>query len=434
MMSTTEKLLQHDKKMLEITKIPIVTVSGTFRHDIEKFYSLTEDLPHDEILFSRAHFSMALAVAMKAWKTHVDPSKAWLVDPTNYVDAKDWEKVKFTTEVGELIARNDILKSIKNFIDSKARNSLPITKSIHTPLLYLFENVHRPILSFHYEAGNILASIGKKVVQVVTDPHVRDQYLEYAHLPTMRYCVFDENTKVSFLEKASLFNKKVDPNRVIITGPSIDPRIVSLRTHKSLFDAQKRPLRLCIATGGLGTNKSEIEQCIRSLAPALRDPSSFPIQVIVYAGVHEDIRESIHDICMAEKIPTSSSKQSDSVMRILFSPHIVEANELLIKYAFPWADGFITKPSGDMAYDAAAAGCFLLTLNPWGEWEHNIRDVFEQLEISRRAYPTQLKEQLLGLSQPIGNHSWIYSAMKKTHSLPELFTQGTERILDQMSK
>lgn len=429
----TNPILKKDKKLLEHTRVPIVTVAASFRHDLAKFHNIDIPDTEDEVLFSRAHYSMALAIAIRAWKDKIDPKRAWLVDPTNYVSHIDWKKVEFTETVGKLMARNPLLKFIKDLIDTRARNKLPITKAITTPLLYLFEHVDTPILSFHYESGNILGSIGKHVVQVVTDPHVREQYLDYAQLRTMRFCVFDENTKVSFLEKAATLGKDVDPKRVIVTGPPVDPRVVACRKLKNPKQLDKRPLRLCIATGGLGTNKSEIEQCVRSLTVLLRMPNP-GIQVILYVGVHQDIRESMHRICRQEGVPTSTISDTNAPVRILYSPHIVEANEALIKYGFPWADGFVTKPSGDMAYDAAAAGCFLLTLEPWGEWEHNIRDIFEQRGISRRAIPAEFAQQLGALLSERGGASWMQQAMKQSLELPSLFLEGSKNILSQMPK
>lgn len=434
MQSIDTTLLKKDKKLIDQTRIPVVTVAASYRTDLAQYHHLKKVTPEPEVLFSRAHYSMALAALIEVWNGSTPvPKKAWGIDPTNYVTRQDWTKVEFTQGVGRLMARNKLLKFIKDTIDTKVRNKLPITGAITTPLLYLFEHVERPILSFHYEAGNILGGIGKKVVQVVTDPHVRDQYLDHAELPSMRFCVFDENTKISFLEKASTMGKKVDPNRIIVTGPPVDPRIVAARKNKDPRKISTRPLRLVITTGGLGTNKAEIETCVRSLVPMLRAEHPL-IQVVVYVGVHEDIRESIHQICRQEGVPTSIISDEKATLRVLYSPHIVQANELLIQYAFPWADGFITKPSGDMAYDAAAAGCFLLTLEPWGEWEENIRDIFEQKEIARRAIPEKLTEQLQALIAEINGKSWIEIAIKRALTLPDLFTQGIHNIVAQLPK
>ncbi|MEP7166735.1 MAG: hypothetical protein ABI758_02005 [Candidatus Woesebacteria bacterium] len=425
-------LLLKDKKNLEQTPIPVVTVAASFRDELARYHGVKEYFGdvEDEVLFSRAHYSMALAALVCAWGgIKPDPKKAWGVDPTNYVTRQDWGKLEFTEEVGQLMARNSFLKWVKDLIDTKVRQKLPITGAIATPLLMLFERVHRPILSFHYETGNLLIGAGKQVVQVVTDPHVRPQYLEHAERPTIRYCVFDEKTRTDMLELAEVMGKDLDPKRVVVTGPPVDPRIVAARKKKSPTAYTKRPVRLVITTGGLGTNKKEIETCFRSLAPLLRHAK---IQLIVYVGVHEDIREMIHQIAKQEGIPTAEKHHVEAPLRIFHSPHIVQANEMLIQYAFPWADGFITKPSGDMAYDAAAAGCFLLTLEPWGEWEHNIRDIFEQRGISRRAIPEKLQEQLDSLLTAHGSPAWAETAIGNALALPKLFTEGIQNILDQM--
>jgi hypothetical protein len=87
-----------------------------------------------------------------------------------------------------------------------------------------------------------------------------------------------------------------------------------------------------------------------------------------------------------------------------------------------------------MAYDAAAAGCFLLTLEPWGEWEHNIRDIFEQRGISRRAMPENMIEQIDSLVTSHGDRSWVETAIDNALHLPKLFTEGTKNILAQMPK
>lgn len=433
-------MLAKDKRYLENTKIPVVTVAASWRDDLAKLHGVKDYFGdvQDEVLFSRAHYSMMLAALMEAWGTHSDPKKAWGVDPTNYVTRHDWGKVVFTEGVGKLMARNYILKAIKDLIDTKVRQKLPITNAITPSLLHLFEHVERPILSFHYESGNILAGAGKKVVQVITDPHVRPQYLEHAQLQSIRFCVFDEKTRTDFLELADVMGKDVDPKRVIVTGPPVDPRVILTRKKKSSTAFKDRPLRLVITTGGLGTNKKEIESCLRSLAPLLRPShlkaTSSKLQAIVYVGVHEDIREMAHQIAHQEGIPTAKADEVDAPLRILFSPHIVTANELLIRYAFPWADGFISKPSGDMAYDAAAAGCFLLTLEPWGEWEHNIRDIFEQHGISRRAIPEECGKQIESLLEEHGGTSWIESAIENALNLPKIFTEGTKNILAQMPK
>ncbi len=436
-----ESLLLHDKHHLENTRFPIVTVSSTFREDLKQFYGFEHDPNLRDVVFSRAHYSMALGIAIEAWKTekqnpsffHRDAKKAWLVDPTNYVQAKDWKKIESTELIGRTLARNAFLKWVKDKVDTVARNKLPITSAITPSLLYLFQNVERPIISLHYEAGNILASVGKKVVQVLTDPHVRDQYLTYADLPNMRFCVFDEKTKSDFLEKASFLNKKVNPDHVVITGSPIDPRIVDARKKKSVDDMKKRPLRICISTGGLGTNKQEVRHIMEKLLDFARMRPS-PIQILCYTGTQHDFHAMIENIAKQEHVAVEPLENEDAKLRIIHGKHIVEVNEQLITYGFPWADGFITKPSGDMAYDAAVSGNFLLFLTPWGEWEKNIQEIFEQKGIGRVANPDHIKEQILALQKPtLGNkekESWFVSAKEKALKLPPLFHNGSEKILE----
>lgn len=109
---------------------------------------------------------------------------------------------------------------------------------------------------------------------------------------------------------------------------------------------------------------------------------------------------------------------------------IVDANELLIEYGFPWAHGFVTKPSGDMAYNAVAAGCFLFDAKRWGVWEVSIREHFEHLGISRRLLLEDVLDQLEVLSSAQGKaQSWIESAQRTAHSLPPSFTSGAKTIV-----
>lgn len=433
-----ESLLLNDKHHLEETKYPIVTVSSTFREDLKQYYGLEHDPNVRDIVFSRAHYSMALGVAVQAWKTDGasffkrDPKRAWLADPTNYVQAKDWAKVESTELIGRTLARNPVLKWIKDQVDTIARNKLPLTSAITPSLLYLFQSVDRPIISMHYEAGNILGSIGKKVVQVLTDPHVREQYLTYAHLPNMRYCVFDEKTKSDFLEKAAFMNKDIDPTHIVVTGPPIDPRIVKAREQKTAGALRKRPLRICVTTGGLGTNKQEVKEVLEQLLDLARMRPS-PIQILCYAGTQHDFHTMIEHVAEKEHVAIDSLENGHARLRLIHGKHIVRTNEQLITYGFPWADGFITKPSGDMAYDAASAGCFLLFLSPWGPWEKNIQNVFEQEGIGRMANVDHIKKQVSALQQQAlheNTESWFEHAQELALKLPNLFLKGSKNILE----
>lgn len=439
-------LEQRDAVLLEKTQFPIVTVSATFREELRRFYGHQKTAPSRDIVFSRAHFSMALGVAVQAW-TRIPskdgeqetcelsseipichPSKAWLIDPTNYVQSQDWAKIRSTETIGRLLARNALLKWLKDKIDTVVRNRLPITSAITPPLLKVFGNVQRPIISFHYESGNILAGAGKKVVQVVTDPHVRDQYLKHADLPNIRFCVFDQSTKTEFLRKAEILQKRVNPARVIVTGPPIDPRIVACRQGKNPQQLQDRPLRLCITTGGLGTNKSEVHTILHELFDLLRK-RPHPVQILAYAGTNQDFVEMFQDIAKTERIKIDPLEDPEAHFRLIAGDRIMENNDRLIEFAFPWADVFITKPSGDMAYDAAAAGCALLFLQPWGEWEENIEKVFTALGVGIQADPKRIKSQVKLLSDHRDN--WFARAQQTSLDLPELFLHGSAKILHQ---
>ncbi|MDQ3008021.1 MAG: hypothetical protein M3Q81_00315 [bacterium] len=419
------RFLEADKLRLEQTELPIVTVSASFKEDLKGWYGLPEDETLPDVVFSRAHYSMAVAIASQVWGKEMDASKAWLVDPTNYVTSGEWSKILLTEFVGKTIARQPILKAVKDTIDKFGRNKLPILKSITPSLLYMTENITKPILSMHIASGNVLAEAGKTVVQVVTDPHVRPDYLNNAEKSNMTFCVFDEKTKIDFLELAALLHKEVDPDRVIVTGPPIDPRVIAARTGKKPWTGGK--LKLCLTTGGLGTNRAEIQTILAQLLPALRRRPS-PFQVILYTGTQKDLYEAALKQAKEEYVSVGKIDDEDSDFRILYHPQIVDANELLIRLAFPWADGFITKPSGDMAYDAVAAGCFLLTLNEWGEWEHNIRELFEQQGIARRAKSANFREQCYFLTQNETGKRWILTAMLAAKSKNATLAQGSKKI------
>lgn len=377
---------------------------------------------------------MALGTAIEAWdaataggEIKVKPEKAWLVDPTNYVPPKQWRKIEFTQFVGKTLARHPVLKAFKDLLDRFARSKLPILSSITPPLLYLTEDIKKPILSFHIAAGNILAGQGRHIVQVVTDPHVRPEYVLHADKPNTTYCVFDERTKLEFLEVAAIEHIAVDPKKVVVTGPPVDPRITKARQHKAAW--RSGPLHLCITTGGLGTNKLEIRHLLKQILPELRHHNT-PYHLMIYAGTQKDIAKMVQDLAKEERVKIGDMDDTKAHLRLLYHPQIFDANELLIHLAFPWAHGFITKPSGDMAYDAVAAGCFLLTLKEWGIWEERIREIFEQKDIARRAEVDHILEQLTVLQTASNGKSWIETAMNHAFGIEKLFLLGSKKILD----
>lgn len=432
--------LYEEHQHLESVDIPIITVSASFRKDLKDRYLESFPDGHD-VIFSRAHYSMALGLMLEALS---EEKSAWMTDPTNFVARDDWGKILFTEYVGKLMARHQILKDIKDKIDTKARNKLPITKPITEPLLYLTQNIHRPILSLHYETGRILAEAGKKVVQVVTDPHVRPQYLDllpfvsdtkrYPDLlkrPQAQFCVFDQETKEEFLELAKELHKYVLKDQVVVTGPPIDPRIVECRKYKSYSNIEKRPIRLTITTGGLGTNKPEVASLLHQITRDWLVGASPKLQLLLYAGNHKDFNDMYTEFAHKLDIELQEVPNDDAPVRIIFSDDIVEANEMLVHYAFPWSDGIVCKPSGDMAYDAVAAGCFQLFLEPWGEWEVNIQKRFLRLGTGQDLNVDSFIKEMEKFNHNYWDGStWFEQAIKKAQNLPPLFLEGSKNIIE----
>ncbi len=426
------KTLEQDKHILATTKVPIITVSSSYKEDLKDMHGFPADETTPDIVFSRAHYSMALAIATTAWENTVNSHKAWIVDPTNYVSKQDWKSIVLTEGIGKTIARNSLLKIVKDLIDTFGRKKLPILGSITPPLLYLSESISGPILSLHIAAGNILASQGKTVLQVITDPHVRDEYVQNSFRESMYFSVFDEHTKTDFLEKAKLLGIKAIPENIFVTGAPIDPRVLAAGKKKHIY--RSGPVKLCITTGGLGTNKPEIETILEQLLPLLRKKTQ-SIQLLVYCSTHNDIYKSVLDLAKKHHLPIFNESDENAPIRVLYHPQIVNANEKLITFGFPWADGFITKPSGDMAYDAAASGSFLLTLAEWGPWEENIQSFFAQKGISRKAIVDNIALQIESLTSSKGKtQSWVETAMHAASSLPAALTHGSRHILDVFEK
>ena len=430
-----QTILEKERKLLEEAEVPIATVSATAFDQIGEEYAYK--FKREEIVFSRAHYSQALSLLVTA--AHSDKT-FWFVDPTNFVAAEDWQKVVMTEKIAEAVARHELLKKIKGIIDTRAREKLPISDAIKEPLLFFFQNVTRPIASFHYETGNLLVDAGKTVLQAVTDPHVRPQYLKNADKNNLSFAVFDDKTKIELLEGAQRERKTLDADRVHVTGPPVDPRIVEARKTKSVDKFVERfthpspieaSLRLGITTGGLGTNKGEIELILNQPLPHL--PATPPrIQLVCYAGTHEDFAAMFGLFANAHQIAVGNEFDQTATYRILRGNNIMDANEKLVSWMFPWADGVITKPSGDMAYDSAAAGCFLLLMEPWGEWEERIQETFEQKGIARRANPETFQSQLKALEQPAlhDHETWFAHAIEQALNLDTLFLSGAQNILN----
>lgn len=416
------RTLHGDRHRLEEVEVPIVTISATYRGEIAKYLGERSKI-QDEAVFSRAHFSMGLAVFAAAKKLGLT---SWYVDPTNYVSGEAWKKIAFIETVGKITARIPILKKIKDFSDTFARRRLPVGPAVEKPLNYVTERVNKPIISLHYESGNILARDGKRVIQVVTDPHVRPQYLEEAGRENITFAVFDGRTKIDFLVKAKELGKKIEEEKVIVTGPPVDPRIVDTRKGKKPNAYKTRGLRLAITTGGLGTNKGEIQTLLENLLPKVEEMN---VYLVLYASTQKDFKEMFVSIAKKNGA-TLGGIESNERVRVVWKDSIFSANRELIENVFPWADGFVTKPSGDMAYDAAACGCFILSLEPWGEWENNIEKIFEKKGILQKAdirdFPNQIRK--------LNKANWFENAIRNALNIDKLYLEGAKRIVDLQQK
>ena len=414
-----------ERHLLETVQVPIVTVSATFKDELEQKFGEKPEGEIQDVTFSRAHYSMANAIVVAATKKR---KTFWMIDPTNYVSSHNWPKILFTERMGRLIARNPLLKDIKDMMDTRLRNQLPLTAAIKAPLEYVTHRIEKPIISLHYEAGNILLAKGKTVLQVVTDPHVRPQYLTHADNPKLTWAVFDDKTKAELIELAYILGHKVKEERVVVTGSPVDPRISAKDRNRAITGFKRRPLRLAITTGGLGQNKPEIETLLHNITPLLKKKD---LQLACFAGVHDDFERMFTEYAQSHQIKIGANNDPHAVFRVFRGKDIIDANEILLDYLFPWADGFITKPSGDMAYEAVAAGCFLLTLEPWGEWEENIRAHFEGLGVSVRIRATDIVRQIQALqTMPVEkNKPWIELALTRAQKLVKPISRGAYNIL-----
>lgn len=409
------KSLHHERHLMEEVAVPIVTVSSTF---LDAFPKKEVRYHTQEIVLSRAHYSQAIACLIAATRMR---HTAWLVDPTNYVSATDWPKLLLTEKVAETLVRHDFLLKIRQALENRARNQLPISGAIDDPLLYVTDRITRPILSLHYETANLLVS-KHKILSVVTDPYVRNQYLTHATHPNLYYAVFDDATRDELMAKTSKHLR----SKIYVTGPPVDPRIADSRKLKSPKNLGHQPLRLAITTGGTGTNKPEIKAILDSLAPRLTGRTT-TLQLLCYAGTHPDLKAMFEDFARENQVRPSRIEDANAEFRLLYGNHLMEANELLVDYLFPWADAVITKPSGDVAYEAAAAGAGLLFLNPLGPWEQAIQTRFAKLGVGLDIpQPHLFADQLIKLEQT----HWPATAQTHALKLPDLYLNGAQKIVN----
>lgn len=413
-----KEAIHKERHLLEEVDVPIVTISATYRKELaDKYKSVSHS--GSDVVFSRAHFSMAEAVKQAALELN---KTSYMSDPTNFVSEKQWASIEFTETTGQIMARFKPLKMLKDKIDTVVRNKLPITKAIIEPLDYLTGKTKNPVISLHYEVGNLLANKGKKIVQVVTDPHVRPQYLNSLPSKDVVFCVFDEETKNEFLNEATRQNKEVSPDQIIVTGPPVDPRVSKLSKNKNSI-SKDEPIKLAICTGGLGTNFFEVKEVLDRLTPLVKNPRK--VKLFLYAGTHRDFRNYFEHFADKNHLRIGNLEDEEADIRILYEDSIVDANNNLIKYMFPWAHGIITKPSGDMAYDGAAAGCFMFFLEPWGEWEVNIQKRFVDMKIGFDIKPSEVYDELLQLHKK-GN---LNKAIENAKTLPSEFRNGSKNIV-----
>ena len=417
--SNLSQAVFYEKGLLEKSEVPVITVSASFRKELADKYN-SSLFKSSDVVLSRAHYSMAEAIRQAAEELG---KTSHLSDPTNFVTQKNWQSVEFVETSGQIVARNSLLKWIKDKIDTVVRGKLPISKAILDPLIYLAKDVKRPIISLHYEVGNILSKNEKSIIQVVTDPHVRPQYLDSLPYKDIKFCVFDEKTKKEFLSEAMRVGKNTEDNQVEVTGPPVDPRISKIgKQPKEMKTGESVNIAIC--TGGLGTNLDEIKTVLETLSPLIRPVEK--IRLFLYAGTHKDFRNFFEDYAQKHNIRIGNLDDSTADLRILYDDSIIDANENLIKYMFPWAHCVITKPSGDMAYDAAAAGCFMLFLRPWGEWEENIQERFVEMGVG---FDLDLRRDKNKLLSEWSENPEFVQALKNAHDLPKQFREGSLNIV-----
>src|SRR3990170_6431912 len=137
-----QNALHQERHLMQEVEVPIVTVSATFRKELaDKYRSLVHTA--SDVVFSRAHYSMAEAVRQQAKLTKYTTH---LTDPTNFVSYKDWSKVELTETAGQLTARYHLLKWLKDKIDTVVGSKLPVSEAIIEPLLYLTGKTDQPII------------------------------------------------------------------------------------------------------------------------------------------------------------------------------------------------------------------------------------------------------------------------------------------------
>jgi hypothetical protein len=148
-----------------------------------------------------------------------------------------------------------------------------------------------------------------------------------------------------------------------------------------------------------------------------------------YAGTNSDHAQMVQNVAQEHGVKISPPHERQAALRLLTADDIVDANNLLLAYGFPWADVVYTKPSGDMAYDAVAAGCAVFFLKPWGDWERNIQGILTNAGVAQITDLESVTEQLLEAVNRDYAKPWLEEALEKTRLQSPEFYQGARNIL-----
>ncbi len=349
------------KMLADTSKIPILTASevGNSRYD-------TRTSP-----LSRAHATIAQSVAQV-----LNGATDVYVDVLQYVNNRDFLKFEKLARRAKRVASSPRLHDVYNRYSPLIRRIVNPDKKVQPVVDYFAKSIasrgdNTPVITTHYSVGNaLLESLkargdGRSVVHYVTDPsHIHTQYLKHKDDPRTHYFVFDKAT-ASALEDAG-----VDADKISVTGFSTHPDL-SPAEARSVAD---RKLRVGIFTGGVGTNRAEIETIVQNFNPENQ-------QLVVYCGTHTDIMESslglVSRNLRTKIVPAQNFQESD-----IGDEHIVFVVGTSLEGAVPasykvlnWSDVVATKPSGDIAIEAVLSGHPVIPLSHWGVQEDVIDDM-----------------------------------------------------------
>ena len=133
------------------------------REDIKGWYGADRERNYHWCRSSRAHFDGTI-VATQAWDGTVN-QKAWLVDPTNFTQDQ-WKSIKAHWSDWQNLARNPMLKWLKMMI-GYVWTEIAYIRFYYPPLLYLTENITKPICRFMWLRAIFYSSMAKTVLQTI---------------------------------------------------------------------------------------------------------------------------------------------------------------------------------------------------------------------------------------------------------------------------